>query len=432
MQLHMKIFVPGTIILAVFCFGYLVVILCQRARNCFGYLVVILCQRARKNQSDFRLAPKNGDLFSIWNFDGKIAYEDIIEATEDFDIKYCIGTGTYGSVYRAQLPSGKVVALKKLHHWEAEEPALFKSFSNEVRMLSEIRHRNIVKLHGFCLHKRCMFLVYEYKERGSLFSVLSNDTEAAELDWTKRVHIIEGLAHALSYMHQNCTIPILHRNVTTSNILLNSEMVASLSDFGTARLLFPNSSNRTMLAGTRGYIAPELPYTMSPTKKCDVYSFGVVALEIIMGRHPGELFSLVATSSLMSTKSSLGLHIMLKDVLDPRLSPPRIQPVASSVVMLATLALACLRSIPKSRPTMEHVSKELLNRRPKLPKPLHEISIQELMNQEIEIGKTNLTSEAPKNGDLFSIWNFDGKIAYKDIIEATEDFDIKYCIGTGP
>ncbi|KAL6186985.1 hypothetical protein ACLB2K_043101 [Fragaria x ananassa] len=76
------------------------------------------------------------------------------------------------------------------------------------------------------------------------------------LDWTKRVHIIEGLAHALSYMHQNCTIPIVHRNVTTSNILLNSEMVASLSDFRTARLLYPNSSNRTMLAGTRGYIAP--------------------------------------------------------------------------------------------------------------------------------------------------------------------------------
>ncbi|XP_061994885.1 MDIS1-interacting receptor like kinase 2-like [Rosa rugosa] len=284
MLLHMKIFIYGTnnrtIILAVFC---------------FGYLVVTLCQRARKNQFDFRLAPKNGDLFSIWNFDGRIAYADIIEATEEFDIKYCIGTGTgtgtgtYGTVYKAQLPSGKVVALKKLHHWEAQEPALFKCFSNEVKMLSEIRHRNIVKLHGFCLHKRCMFLVYEYKERGSLFSVLSNDIEAAELDWTKRVHIIEGLAHALSYMHQNCTIPIIHRNVTSSNILLNSEMVAYLSDFGTARLLYPNSSNRTMLAGTPGYVAPELAFTMAVTEKCDVYGFGVVALEIIMGRHPGEL-----------------------------------------------------------------------------------------------------------------------------------------------
>lgn len=241
-MLPMKIFVPGTIILAVFCFGYLVATRCRCV--------------ARKNQSDFRVVPKNGDLFSVWNFDGKIAYKDIIEATEDFDIRYCIGTGTYGSVYKAQLPSGKVVALKKLHHWEAEEPALFKSFRNEGRMLSKIRHRNIVKLHGFCLHKRCMFLVYEYKERGSLFSVLINDTEAAALDWTKRVHIIEGIAHALSYMHRNCTLPIIHRNVTSSNILLNSEMVASLSDFGTARLLYPNCSNQTIKAGTPGYVAP--------------------------------------------------------------------------------------------------------------------------------------------------------------------------------
>ncbi|PRQ31230.1 putative protein kinase RLK-Pelle-LRR-XI-1 family [Rosa chinensis] len=372
MLLHMKIFVHGTIILAVFC---------------FGYLVVTLCQRGRKNQYDFRPAPKNGDLFSIWNFDGRIAYEDIMEATEEFDIKFCIGTGTYGSVYKAQLPSGKVVALKKLHHWEAEEPALFKCFSNEIRMLSEIRHRNIVKLHGFCLHKRCMFLVYEYKERGSLYSVLSNDIEASELDWTKRVHIIEGLAHALSYMHQNCTIPIIHRNVTSSNILLNSEMMGSLSDFGTARLLYPYSSNRTMLAGTPGYVAPELAFTMAVTEKCDVYGFGVVALEIIMGRHPGELISMIATSSLMSTKSPPVLQIMLKDVLDPRLSTPRIQPVASSVVKLTTLALACLQSKPKCRPTMEHVSKELLNRTLRLSKPLHEISIQELMNQEISSEK---------------------------------------------
>lgn len=241
-MLPMKIFVPGTIILAVFCFGYLVATRCPCV--------------ARKNQSDFRAVPKHGDLFSIWNFDGKIAYKDIVEATEDFDIKYCIGTGTYGSVYKAQLPSGKVVALKKLHHWEAEKPALFKSFRNEGRMLSKIRHRNIVKLHGFCLHKRCMFLVYEYKERGSLFSVLINDTEAAALDWTKRVHIIEGIAHALSYMHRNCTLPIIHRNVTSSNILLNSEMVSSLSDFGTARLLYPNCSNQTIKAGTPGYVAP--------------------------------------------------------------------------------------------------------------------------------------------------------------------------------
>ncbi|CAN6550036.1 unnamed protein product [Malus baccata var. baccata] len=347
-----------------------------------GYFVFFpRCLLLWKNKSSG--VTKNGDLFSIWNFDGKIAYKDITKATEDFDTKYCIGSGAYGSVYRAQLPSGKVVALKKLHHWEAEEPVLFKSFKNEARMLSKIRHRNIVKLHGFCLHRRCMFLVYEYKERGSLFSVLGNDVEAADLDWTKRLHIIEGVAHALSYMHHNCTLPIIHRSVSSSNILLNSDMVASLSDFGTARLLYPHSRNRTVLAGTPGYIAPELAHTFAVTEKCDVYGFGVLTLEIIMGRYPGELLSLISASSSRSSKSPSLLQITLEDVLDPRLSPPSNRQTASGVVLVTTLALACLRTKPKSRPAMEQVTKELLVRRPQLPKPLDSISLQELTNQEI-------------------------------------------------
>ncbi|KAI4353920.1 hypothetical protein L6164_002840 [Bauhinia variegata] len=111
---------------------------------------------------------------------------DIIQATEDFDIKYCIGTGAYGSVYRAQLPSGKIVALKKLHQLESQEPSFDRSFRNEVKMLTDIRHRNIVKLHGYCLHNRCMFLAYEYMDRGSLLWVLSNDDEGQELNWRKR------------------------------------------------------------------------------------------------------------------------------------------------------------------------------------------------------------------------------------------------------
>ncbi|KAI4313229.1 hypothetical protein L6164_026222 [Bauhinia variegata] len=222
---------------------------------------------------------KNGDLFSIWNYDGKIAYEDIIQATEDFDIRYCIGTGAYGIVYRAQIPSGRIVALKKLHRLECQEPSFDRSFQNEVKMLTEIRHKNIVKLYGFCLHNKCMFLVYEYMERGSLLWVLSNDDEAQELNWSKRVNIIKGIANALSYMHHDCTSTFLHRDISGSNVLLNSELEAFVSDFGTARILDPDSSNQTLLVGTIGYVAPELAYTLSVTEKCDVYSFGVVALE---------------------------------------------------------------------------------------------------------------------------------------------------------
>ncbi|KAK7850621.1 mdis1-interacting receptor like kinase 2 [Quercus suber] len=211
---------------------------------------------------------KNGDLFSIWNFDGKIAYEDIIEVTKDFDISYCIGTGGYGSVYKAQLPSGKVVALKKLHRLEAEDPTFDKSFENKIKMLTEIRHRNIVKLHGYCLHKWCVFLVYQYMERGSLFCILSNDVEGIELDWTKRVNIIKSIAHALSYMHHECIPVIIHCDISSNNILLNSEFEAFVTSNHTEKYItFLNSFHLLSYA--------ELAYTMAVTEKCDVYSFGI-------------------------------------------------------------------------------------------------------------------------------------------------------------
>ena len=213
-------------------------------------------KREKGQPTSDKTTTKNGDIFSIWNYDGTIAYEDIVQATEDFDIRYCIGTGGYGSVYRARLPNGKVVALKKLHTYEAEEPTLKKSFTNEVETLTEIRHRNIIRLHGFCLHKKCMFLIYEYMERGSLFYALNIDEEAVELNWSKRVNIIKGIVHALCYMHHDCVPPIVHRDVTSSNILLSSESEAVVSDFGTARFLDYDSSDQTIMAGTYGYIAP--------------------------------------------------------------------------------------------------------------------------------------------------------------------------------
>lgn len=201
-------------------------------------------------------APRHGDLFSIWGFDGRLVYEDIIKATKDFDIKYCIGAGGSSRVYKAQLPDGNVVALKKLHHLEIEEPAYIKSFKTEVQILSAIRHRDIVKLHGFCQHKKAMFLIYDYKERGNLCDMLRNEVGAVELDWIKRVNVVKSIAHALSYMHHDCNTPIIHRDISSNNILLDSELKAFVSDFGTAKLIYPNSSNQTLLAGTYGYIAP--------------------------------------------------------------------------------------------------------------------------------------------------------------------------------
>ncbi|XP_059452553.1 MDIS1-interacting receptor like kinase 2-like [Corylus avellana] len=339
-----------------------------------GGFCLFLSQRMVNKTQSMSTQRKNGNLFSIWNYDGNIAYEDIIQATEDFDIKYCIGTGGYGSVYKAELPSGKIVALKKLHRLEAENPTFDKSFKNEIKVLTEIRHRNIIKLYGFCLHKRCMFLVYEYKERGSLFCVLNNDIEAVELDWSKRVNIIKGTAHALSYMHHDCIPTIVHRDISSNNILLNNKLEAFVSDFGTAKLLDPDSSNQTLVVGTYGYIAPELAYTMKVTEKCDVYSFGVVALEILMGMHPTELLTSLSSSSLQ--------NVMLHEILDQRLPPPT-HLVAQEIFLIATIAFACLHTKPKSRPIMKCVSQEFLSKKKPIAKPLHAFSLWQLRNQEM-------------------------------------------------
>ncbi|XP_031281005.1 MDIS1-interacting receptor like kinase 2-like [Pistacia vera] len=220
------------------------------------FVFLILLKRKDEKAKPETRATKARDVFSIWNYDGKIAFEEMIEATEDFDIKYCIGNGSHGSVYRAQLPNGRVIALKKLHSLEAEKTTILNNFQNEAHILSKLRHQNIIKLYGFCLHKKGMFLIYKYMKRGSLFSVLRNNDEAIELDWSKRVNIVKNIAHALSYLHHDCTPSIVHHDLPSNNILLNSKLEAFVADFGLARLLHPDSSNRTILAGTYGYIAP--------------------------------------------------------------------------------------------------------------------------------------------------------------------------------
>ncbi|MBA0739358.1 hypothetical protein Gogos_012638, partial [Gossypium gossypioides] len=359
------------------------------------YLRVLLFLRSRaKDNIPEPNVKKKGDLFSILNFDGRTAFEDIIEPTNDFDIRYCIGTGGYGSVYKAQLPSGKIVALKKLHRRESEVLAFDKSFKNEAKMLSEIRHKNIVKLHGFCLHKRCMFLTYEYMAGGSLFRVFLDNTEALELDWIKRVKTVKDTACALSYLHHDWHPAIVHRDISSNNILLNSNLEACISDFGTARLLDPVSSNQTMLVRTYGYIAPELAYTIVVTENCDVYSFGVLALESLMGKHSSEL--------LVSLSASSSKNIMLSDILDPRLSLPSDRRVAKDIVFAATMAFACLSLNPKFRPTMKCVSQELLSRKTLVAHRLQAVSLLQLKDHDLYMDDEGRI-QSQNSGDIVEI-----------------------------
>ncbi|KAJ0601751.1 putative protein kinase RLK-Pelle-LRR-XI-1 family [Helianthus annuus] len=321
-----------------------------------GLCILLLVYRCYKNHNstDKKIQPetiKHGNVCSILNYDGTIAYEDFITATEDFDLKYCIGTGGYGSVYEAKLPSGQTFALKKLHGFEAKQPAFDQSFKNEIQVLTNLRHKNIVKLYGFCLHNKCNFLVYEYMEKGSLFCALSDSELAVQVDWIKRVNIIKDVAHALAYMHHDCSPPIVHRDISTNNILLNSEMEGFVADFGAARLLDPDSSNQTAIVGTLGYIAPELAYNMIVTEKCDVYSFGVVVLETIGGKHPGDLLS---SLNYLTTSGTT-----LENILDKRLPYPIDRSIEKEIVRVCNVAVACILTDPKCRPTMKEVSREL-------------------------------------------------------------------------
>ncbi|KAJ0802095.1 putative protein kinase RLK-Pelle-LRR-XI-1 family [Helianthus annuus] len=321
-----------------------------------GLCSLLLVYRCYKNHNstDKKIQPetkKHGNVCSILDYDGTIAYEDFITATEDFDLKYCIGTGGYGSVYEAKLPSGQTFALKKLHGFEAKQPAFVQSFKNEVQVLTNLRHKNIVKLYGFCLHNKCNFLVYQYMEKGSLFCALSDSELAVQVDWIKRVNIIKNVAHALAYMHHDCNPPIVHRDISSNNILLNSELEGFVADFGAARLLDPDSSNHTAIVGTLGYIAPELAYNMIVTEKCDVYSFGVVALETIGGKHPGDLLSSLNYSTTSGTT--------LENILDKRLPYPTDRSIEKEIVRVCNVAVACILTDPKCRPTMIEVSHEL-------------------------------------------------------------------------
>ncbi|KAG5560628.1 hypothetical protein RHGRI_003824 [Rhododendron griersonianum] len=306
----------------------------------------IALHRKSNRRSQKEDVAKGENIFLIKNFCGRIVYGDIVRATDNFDDAYCIGQGGSARVYKVNLSSGQ------LFMNEGSENGEIESFANEVATLTEIRHRNIMKFYGFCYHEKHTFLVCEYMERGSLANVLSREKDAKELDWSKRVNIVKGVAHALSYLHHNCVPPIIHRDISSKNVLLSSEMEAHVSDFGTARFLKPDSSNWTTVAGTFGYIAPELSYTMAVTEKCDVYSFGILTLEILMGLHPGEL-----SSNLYS--SSDNKRIQLADVLDPRLPPPTSQKLQDELDSILNLAVCCLCVKPHSRPTMYDASQVL-------------------------------------------------------------------------
>ncbi|KAM2511547.1 hypothetical protein PS1_035918 [Malus domestica] len=352
---------------------------------CF-FVLLVLRKRSKLRPQEIKTSQNFENFESmILQEEVKFTFGEVVKAVDDFHDKYCIGIRGFGRVYKAELESSQVVAVKRLNTDDSNDiPAInLRSFENEIRTLINIRHRNIIRLYGFCSRRGCIFLLYEYFERGSLGKSLYGVEGVTELGWATRVKILKGLAHALSYLHNDCTPPIVHRDVTVNNVLLDQDFEPRLSDFGTARLVSANSSNWTHIVGSFGYMAPELALIMQVTDKCDVYSFGVVALEVMMGKHPGDMLESQLLESSRLSQDNVGL--LLKDVLDQRLEPPTDE-LAKAVVLVMSLALACTRAHPRSRPPMSFVAQKLSAQTlPCLPEPFAILSISKLMGLGLQV-----------------------------------------------
>ena len=219
----------------------------------------------------------------------QFSYNALKRATDNFSEKMVLGEGGFSKVYKGLL-SGQLVAIKKLKD-NVKERGGEAAFASEVRIISSIRHRNLLALRGWCYEKGKALLVYQYAENGSLEKLLYKKDKNMEsmgcevLTSDRRLKILVGIATALEYLHKGLGECVIHRDMKAANVLLTKEWEPMLGDFGLARLVSRDKMGATMkAAGTTGYIAPEVVYTGRATEKADVYSFGILALEMACGR----------------------------------------------------------------------------------------------------------------------------------------------------
>jgi serine/threonine protein kinase len=282
----------------------------------------------------------------------KISFAELQQATNNFDTKLLIGEGGFGNVYRGTLLDGRNVAVKRGKRDEQWSGQGLPEFQTEIMVLSKIRHRHLVSLIGSCDERSEMILVYEFMEKGSLRDQL-HDSNLPRLSWKQRLEICIGAARGLHYLHKGAAGGIIHRDVKSTNILLDENHVAKVADFGLSRSgPLDETHVSTNVKGTFGYLDPEYIMSQQLTEKSDVYSFGVVLLEVLCARPaidtmlPRDQMNLAEWGMLCEKKG------LLEQIVDSSIKG---QTDPSSLRKFSETAEKCLQEDANDRPTMGDV-----------------------------------------------------------------------------
>ncbi|RZC90002.1 hypothetical protein C5167_029067 [Papaver somniferum] len=289
--------------------------------------------------------------------------KDLSKATNNYHESQILGRGGFGTVYKGILSNGTVVAIKKTKIIDTNQN---EQFINEIAVLSQINHKNVVQLLGCCLESEVPSLVYEYVINGTLHQHLhegrENQTGSSTLSWESRLRIALEVAGALAYLHAEASIPIIHRDIKSSNVLLDDEYKAKVSDFGASRLNPTDQAQlSTVVQGTFGYLDPEYMLSNQLTEKSDVYSFGVLLVELLTGEavfspDRAEEERNLANYFLSSMKTNRLFVIIDSNLV--RYDNERISSVHGhqQIQQMAELAQKCLRMKGENRPTMKQVA----------------------------------------------------------------------------
>ncbi|XP_068636752.1 proline-rich receptor-like protein kinase PERK8 isoform X2 [Aristolochia californica] len=284
-------------------------------------------------------------------------YAELSEATNGFSEQNLLGEGGFGPVHKGCLPDGREVAVKQLKVGGSQGE---REFQAEVEIISRVHHRHLVSLVGYCISENQRLLVYDFVPNDTLHYHLHGEGRPV-LDWGTRVKSAAGASRGLAYLHEDCHPRIIHRDIKSSNILLDNNFEAQVSDFGLARLALDSFTHvTTRVMGTFGYLAPEYASTGKLTEKSDVYSFGVVLLELITGRKPVDVSQPLGDESLVEWARPLLSQALddgnFEDLVDPRLGKNYVE---SEMFRMIESAAACIRHSASKRPRMGQIVRAL-------------------------------------------------------------------------